>query len=389
MLYSWKKSTFADVIELERHIEILLLSNDCVIVPDFGGFMAHHVDARYDKDDHLFLPPLRTLGFNPQLKMNDSLLAQSYIEAYDISYPEAIKRIEDEVRELKQRLENEGTYELNDLGTISMNEDGHYEFQPCEAGLLTPELYGLSSFEINPLSTGSTKKVGSGEATLASSAAQATEKVPTLTVETKEMGAQEKEEPTLTTTVFDTEEEEKGGSTFRVHLYRNVAIACIALLVFLLIPSNLGNSDDSSSLLSKVDTGMLTRIFPKSVTTGTTQLEAALKKDTVKESKNNSISHSTEKTTKASQELKDEEAPYFCLVLASRVTKKNAAAYVDQLRQKGYQTARVLPRERGAKVIYGSYKTENEAYNVLNRMCVKPDFSEAWVMCVQPNQQRR
>ena len=351
--------------------------------------MAHHVDARYDKDDHLFLPPLRTLGFNPQLKMNDSLLAQSDIEAYDISYPEAIKRIEDEVRELKQRLENEGKYELNDLGTISMNEDGHYEFQPCEAGLLTPELYGLSSFEINPLSTGSTKKVGSGEATLASSAAQATEKVPTLTVETKEMGAQEKEEPTLTTTVFDTEEEEKDGSTFRVHLYRNVAIACIVLLAFLLIPSNLGNSDESSSLLSKVDTGMLTRIFPKSVTTGTTQLEAALKKDTVKESKNNSISHPTEKTTEASQELKDEEAPYFCLVLASRVTKKNAAAYVDQLRQKGYQTARVLPRERGAKVIYGSYKTENEAYNVLNRMCVQPDFSEAWVMCGQPNQQRR
>ncbi|MQO83477.1 SPOR domain-containing protein, partial [Prevotella copri] len=33
---------------LERHIEILLLSNDCVIVPGFGGFMAHHVDARYD-----------------------------------------------------------------------------------------------------------------------------------------------------------------------------------------------------------------------------------------------------------------------------------------------------------------------------------------------------
>ena len=39
------------MIELERHIEILLLSNDCVIVPNFGGFMAHHVDARYDDED--------------------------------------------------------------------------------------------------------------------------------------------------------------------------------------------------------------------------------------------------------------------------------------------------------------------------------------------------
>lgn len=75
------------MIELERHIEILLLENDCVIVPDLGGFMAHHCEARYDAEDHLFLPPQRTLGFNPQLKLNDSLLAQSYVEAYDISYP--------------------------------------------------------------------------------------------------------------------------------------------------------------------------------------------------------------------------------------------------------------------------------------------------------------
>ena len=100
------------MIELERHIEILLLSNDCVIVPGFGGFMAHHVDARYDEQENLFLPPQRTIGFNPQLTLNDSLLAQSYIEAYDISYPEALRRIEDEVRELRQHIECNGSYEL-------------------------------------------------------------------------------------------------------------------------------------------------------------------------------------------------------------------------------------------------------------------------------------
>ena len=88
------------MIELAKHIEILLLDNDCVIVPDFGGFMAHHVDAVYDTEEGLFLPPRRTLGFNPQLYINDSLLAQSYVEAYDLSYPDAIQRIESEVREI-------------------------------------------------------------------------------------------------------------------------------------------------------------------------------------------------------------------------------------------------------------------------------------------------
>ena len=146
---SKKYSNFAPVIELERHIEILLLDNDCVIVPGLGGFMAHHVEARYEEDEQAFLPPLRTLGFNPQLKINDSLLAQSYIEAYDISYPEALQRIEDEVNELTQILQNEGRYELNNIGIIELNEDGNYVFTPCEAGILTPSLYGLNSFEMS------------------------------------------------------------------------------------------------------------------------------------------------------------------------------------------------------------------------------------------------
>ena len=139
------------MIELDRHIEILLLSNDCVIVPGLGGFMTHHVGARYDDNDQMYLPPLRTLGFNPQLTMNDSLLVQSYIEAYDISYPEALRRIESEVEELKQHISAAGYYELNDIGELALNEEGKYIFTPCEAGILTPELYGLSSFEISPL----------------------------------------------------------------------------------------------------------------------------------------------------------------------------------------------------------------------------------------------
>ena len=151
MVFSDNCSNFAVVIELERHIEILLLDNDCVIVPGLGGFTAHHVEARYDESDDVFLPPLRTLGFNPLLKINDSLLVQSYVEAYDISYPEALRRIEGEVEELRQRLGNDGYYEMTDIGMLEVNEDGNIVFTPCEAGILTPGLYGLSSFEMPPL----------------------------------------------------------------------------------------------------------------------------------------------------------------------------------------------------------------------------------------------
>ena len=120
MFISKKCSNFALVIELERHIEILLLDNDCVIVPDLGGFMTHHVDARYIEEEQAFLPPLRTLGFNPQLKMNDSLLVQSYVEANDISYPEALRRIEQEVDNIKKQIMYNGSYQLENIGMLKL-----------------------------------------------------------------------------------------------------------------------------------------------------------------------------------------------------------------------------------------------------------------------------
>ena len=129
--------------------------------------MAHHVDARYDGRDSMFLPPLRTIGFNPQLTMNDSLLALSYVEAYDISYPEALNRIADEVAEIKQTLENTGRFELTDIGTIILNETGNYAFEPCEAGILTPELYGaVRRKEKRPLRISNSMQPVSGSASV-------------------------------------------------------------------------------------------------------------------------------------------------------------------------------------------------------------------------------
>ena len=70
------------MIELAKHIEVLLLENDCVIVPGLGGFIAHRRQASFSERTGEFQPPLRTIGFNPQLVMNDGLLVQSYMQAY-------------------------------------------------------------------------------------------------------------------------------------------------------------------------------------------------------------------------------------------------------------------------------------------------------------------
>jgi hypothetical protein len=140
------------MIELSRHIESLLLDNDCVIVPGLGGFIAHYQSAYYVEEEQIFLPPTRKVGFNPQLTMNDGLLAQSYMQVYHMDYSDAMNRISENVNVLKNVLSLEGSVELHGIGVLRHNIYDEYEFQSIESGLLSPSLYGLDAFSMPLLS---------------------------------------------------------------------------------------------------------------------------------------------------------------------------------------------------------------------------------------------
>lgn len=375
-------TNFAVVNELERHIEILLLSNDCVIVPDFGGFMAHHVDARYDGRDNMFLPPLRTIGFNPQLKMNDSLLAQSYVEAYDISYPEAIDRLANEVAEIRQRLENEGKYEINNIGTIYLNEDGNYTFEPCEAGILTPNYYGLGGFDMLPLCAQENEPTVTLEKTNSTNIA-----------ENIEINQEEKQaEPVVAlqnataNSVFDVnDDDEKPSAEFiliKKSWLRNLAAACIAIIAFFAISTPLRTPNVQTS---KIDTGMLTRIMPKElVTQNTHQTKLASKAENSEKvlkinPETNKDANDEANEKKIDQAELKSAKPYYGIVLASRVTKRNAANYVETLQAKGFKAAKVVITATNVKVVYGSYETEGQAYKALHDLRNNEVFADGWI----------
>ena len=371
-LFILKKSrTFAVVIELERHIEILLLSNDCVIVPDFGGFMAHHVDAHYDEDEGLFLPPQRTLGFNPQLKINDSLLAQSYVEAYDISYPEAVLRIEDEVNELKMHLQTKGFYELSSIGTLEFNENGNYVFTPCEAGILTPDLYGLCSFEMTPL------KISAAP-------------VP----ETVEEEEEEKEatqifnmnplERNVETTEAEAEveaedEEEEDVVRIKFSWIRNaVAVAAILLAVFFAAMPT-GKTEMMTRTISNINSNLFFGMMSKDTNTSKIEISKAdIQKPTNKADTISKLEKiKTEQTVKAEPVKKG-----YCIVLASQVSKRNAEMFIERLKAKGLDSAEIYVKQKAQsirRVVCGNFQTQEEAYNELRKIHKDEELKDAWV----------
>ncbi len=371
------------MVELAKHIEILLLNNDCVIVPGFGGFMAHHVDAVYDEEERLFLPPSRTLGFNPKLHINDSLLALSYVEAYDISYPDAIKRIEAEVSEMRQLINNQGFFELPDIGVILTNDEGNLEFEPCSAGILTPELYALSSFECNKLSKLSEKQE---------------ETIPTVGVAAPEAQKPVEEEPVKTVVVELQQEQQEVESeyedyeddvvTIKVSTLKKIAAVAVVLLVvvFAILPFGGYNYFDGLQKGS-IDTGLLTKVMPKAQTTTPEELGAikvingaAVRIDRT-EAENKVVADAANNTASGTVSQVVESKPTFVVVLASRVTKNNAERYVSSLIKKGVKDARVIGASNGSKVICGKYSSESEAMNGVHELReMSSEFKDAWVM---------
>jgi len=350
------------MIELQRHIEILLLTNDCVIVPGLGGFMAHHIEARYDEEDKTFVPPLRTLGFNQNLTMNDSLLVQSYIECYDVSYPEALRRIEDEVSELRQHLQTEGSYELNDIGVLSLNNEGNIEFRPCEAGILTPNLYGLGTFEMKPLME--------PEVTVVEEPVMESQ---TLVANTQTEGNEQLQ-------TEDNAEEQERTIVIKMSWLRNAVAVAAAVLAFFMIGTPVSNSslDTQRGVQQSSIIPLSSQNEPEEFIEAEQPLVNAEDIATAETAESVKPEPEAPKPIENSNVQPTEE---YCIVLASQVSKKNADRFMELLNNKGFKDA-YITNVKFRRVLYGHFATKDEALSQLRelRQQNRKFFGEGWVM---------
>ena len=135
---------------LAKHIAFLLQDHDCVIVPHFGGFVAHEESAFFQQENHLFNPPKRIICFNSCLTHNDGLLAESYMRTYDIGYEDALLRVKQDTDALISSLKNNRSVVLDHIGTIRLNDSGDPEFFPSESEFLNASFYKLLPTKILP-----------------------------------------------------------------------------------------------------------------------------------------------------------------------------------------------------------------------------------------------
>lgn len=134
------------------HIEHLLLTHDCVIVPKLGGFVLQSVPASYSVEEHVFRPMRKDLLFNSTLNHQDGLLAEAYMKKYAVDYRKAIEMVDRDVEVLLQRLNESGRIEMGAIGTLHIGDEGQFVFSIAEDNLFSVGAYGLPSFYLTPLS---------------------------------------------------------------------------------------------------------------------------------------------------------------------------------------------------------------------------------------------
>lgn len=139
--------------DLALHIEYLLLTHDCVIVPGLGAFLAHSGGAHADSETGVIYPPSRSLGFNADLTHNDGLLAGSVARRERISIDAALAEVERAVASFLRQLAEARCLPVGEIGELSIAPDGGtLLFTPSPASLpVTLPTLGLPVVRMTPI----------------------------------------------------------------------------------------------------------------------------------------------------------------------------------------------------------------------------------------------
>lgn len=271
-------------MELLVYIKELLLLNDCVIIPGFGGFVTNYKQAGLQSSQ--FTPPGKSVSFNKKLNFNDGLLINHIASEEGINYIAARKKVDLMVQELNYRLTDGEEISIPGLGALSYDEQQHLVFTPRVEGNLNLDAFGLGAFNYETLFSRQMAR----KAAVSQQERQAAVEV-----------------------------------IFQKRSLKKVLIAVPLLFALAVIPLKNNLSHLQKSDISGFHT-MMTAPATVATPAEATEEEAPAQAEEV-------VANAVETTAEVAEQT---EARYF-LIVGSFKSQENAETYIGQLGQKGYQ----------------------------------------------------
>lgn len=142
---------------LQHYIAELLKQHNCVVLPDFGGFVGNIAPARVDVVKNKIHPPFKEVMFNQHLSNNDGLLADYIGKNESLDYPSAVNFIANEVGKWMSALTEGSRVEIGELGFLFQNGKAIVFEQNREVNLCLAA-YGLKPVSIQKRVTPAVEK---------------------------------------------------------------------------------------------------------------------------------------------------------------------------------------------------------------------------------------
>lgn len=138
-------------MKLEQYISHFLYSNDCVVVPGFGAFVARSFSAELNPATQMFLPPSKRLSFQPGLRSDDHFLRTSIARTEKRNEDVVRLEISDIVSSWHRSLHKGERLRLEGLGLFYIDRQGELQFKPQVDVNFDIYHYGLGVFRASPL----------------------------------------------------------------------------------------------------------------------------------------------------------------------------------------------------------------------------------------------
>jgi hypothetical protein len=138
-------------VKIDIYISDLLYSYDCVIVPNFGGFVANYASAKIQPIQHKLTPPSKQVSFNKNLKTNDGLLTSHIAQRKSIAYEEAKSLIEAFVSQSIDGLNKGDKIHIEKVGTLFLDLEANVQFKAEEKNDFLLDSFGLDNMRVQPI----------------------------------------------------------------------------------------------------------------------------------------------------------------------------------------------------------------------------------------------
>jgi len=130
---------------VKHYISELLFLHDCVILPNFGGFVGNPQSAKLNKTTGILSPPSKQILFNANLKTNDGLLITHISNQEGVTQEVAKNEVENYATKIANKLTNSKVLRIDKVGLFTLGREGNIIFLQDSLNNYSLDSFGMKA----------------------------------------------------------------------------------------------------------------------------------------------------------------------------------------------------------------------------------------------------